>query len=193
MQREGIEGLHQTMQVKDLVRLSLRDPEYIAVHAEAAAPTPLKLQQVRAFLQKKELGSSANGNLSLSSIFKIGRATGKRKDPFEYGAATTEMLLKDAVVKDFLDDQGDPAITGQTEENPHTLRSATTMNMGVSSGSQVVPEPSRAMLHGPRSPDMEGMALIPSMSIPFMPSMFCAPSRIDHSASVKGLADLYVG
>ena len=36
----------QTRSVKDLARLSLRDPEYIAVHAEAAAPTPVKLQQV---------------------------------------------------------------------------------------------------------------------------------------------------
>jgi hypothetical protein len=32
--------------VKDLARLSLRDPEYLAVHAEAAQPTPLRLQQV---------------------------------------------------------------------------------------------------------------------------------------------------
>lgn len=34
------------MQVKDLARLSLRDPEYVAVHADASAPTPLKLKQV---------------------------------------------------------------------------------------------------------------------------------------------------
>ena len=34
------------MQVKDLARLSLRDPEYVAVHADAEAPTPLKLRQV---------------------------------------------------------------------------------------------------------------------------------------------------
>lgn len=46
-----IEGMKKnfrgSVQVKDLVRLSLKDPEYIAVHAEASAPTPLKLQQVR--------------------------------------------------------------------------------------------------------------------------------------------------
>ncbi|GFR52266.1 hypothetical protein Agub_g14801, partial [Astrephomene gubernaculifera] len=35
----------QTKSVRDLARLSLRDPEYLAVHAEATAPTPLKLQQ----------------------------------------------------------------------------------------------------------------------------------------------------
>ena len=37
----------QTKSVRDLARLSLTDPEYLAVHAEAATPTPLKLQQVR--------------------------------------------------------------------------------------------------------------------------------------------------
>lgn len=36
----------QTKNVRDLARLSLRDPTYISVHAEAVAPTPLKLQQV---------------------------------------------------------------------------------------------------------------------------------------------------
>ena len=41
----------QTRSVADLARLSLRDPEFIAVHAEAAAPTPVKLQQARAGLQ----------------------------------------------------------------------------------------------------------------------------------------------
>ncbi len=37
----------QTKSVKDLARLSLEAPEYIAVHAEAAMPTPVKLQQVQ--------------------------------------------------------------------------------------------------------------------------------------------------
>lgn len=32
-------------QVRDLARLSLRQPEYLAVHADAGAPTPAKLQQ----------------------------------------------------------------------------------------------------------------------------------------------------
>eukprot|EP00198_Chlamydomonas_reinhardtii_P008192 XP_001697529.1 predicted protein [Chlamydomonas reinhardtii] len=38
-------GATQTKSVRDLARLSLTDPEYLAVHAEAATPTPLKLQQ----------------------------------------------------------------------------------------------------------------------------------------------------
>ncbi|KAF1840841.1 uncharacterized protein K460DRAFT_321388 [Cucurbitaria berberidis CBS 394.84] len=63
-----------------------------------------RLQQVKAFLQQKEQGlSSSYGNLSLSSIFKLGHAG--RRDPLDYGSAATEMLLKDAVVRDFLDER----------------------------------------------------------------------------------------
>lgn len=62
-----------------------------------------RLQQVRMFLQQKELGSSSMGTLSLSTIFKFGYA--KRQDPLDFGSAATEMLLKDAVVRDFLDEQ----------------------------------------------------------------------------------------
>ena len=36
----------QTKSVKDLARLSMRDPEYLAVHAESAHATPPKLQQM---------------------------------------------------------------------------------------------------------------------------------------------------
>jgi voltage-dependent calcium channel len=92
-----------------------------------------RMQQVKAFLQRKELGTSANGNLSLSSILKLGQATGRRRDPFDYGQATTEMLLKDAVVKDFLDDQGDVG-TSAPDDQPKTLRTAPTVNMAVSGG-----------------------------------------------------------
>jgi len=44
----------QTRSVKDLARLSLRDPEYIAVHAEAVTPTPLKLRQAVAYCEAHE-------------------------------------------------------------------------------------------------------------------------------------------
>ncbi len=67
-----------------------------------------RLQQVKAFLQRKELGGSSHGNISLSAIFKFGRMSGRRKDPLDYGPATTEMLLNDTVVRDFLDDQMEP-------------------------------------------------------------------------------------
>ena len=35
----------QTRSVKDLARLSLKDPEYLAVHAESTVATPARLQQ----------------------------------------------------------------------------------------------------------------------------------------------------
>ncbi|KAK5159113.1 hypothetical protein LTR04_005122 [Oleoguttula sp. CCFEE 6159] len=64
-----------------------------------------RLQQVKAFLQRKEFGGSSQGNLSLSAIFKFGQA--RRQDPLDFGSAATEMLLKEAVVRDFLDEQGE--------------------------------------------------------------------------------------
>lgn len=65
-----------------------------------------RLEQVRAFLQRKELGNSSS-NLSLSTIFSFGKSK-KKKDPFDYGPATMEMLLKETVVREFLDEAMDP-------------------------------------------------------------------------------------
>lgn len=62
-----------------------------------------RLEQVKAFLQRKELGSTAGSNVALSEIFSFGKYRQKR-DPLDYGPATMEMLLKDAVVREFLDD-----------------------------------------------------------------------------------------
>ena len=42
-------------------------------------------------------------NLALSTILKLGRDR-RQRDPLDYGPATMEMLLKDAVVRDFLDE-----------------------------------------------------------------------------------------
>ncbi|KAF4510443.1 hypothetical protein G6O67_002330 [Ophiocordyceps sinensis] len=61
-----------------------------------------RLEQVKAFLQRKELGH-ASSNIALSTIFSFGRSR-RRKDPLDYGPAMMEMLLKDAVVRDFLND-----------------------------------------------------------------------------------------
>jgi len=69
-----------------------------------------RMHQVKAFLNRKELGSSSS-NLSLSAIFRFGRSR-TTKDPLDYGPATMEMLLKDAVVKDFLDDEIGPQQPG---------------------------------------------------------------------------------
>lgn len=67
-----------------------------------------RLYQVKAFLQQKELGGSSHGNLSLSTIFRLGRDKGRNRDPLDYGPATMEMLLQEAVFRDFLDDQMEP-------------------------------------------------------------------------------------
>jgi voltage-dependent calcium channel len=74
-----------------------------------------RLQQVKAFLQQKELSGSSHGNLSLSSIFRIGRDSMRRRDPLDYGPATMEMLLKEAVVKEFLEEQDETPIRRPTE------------------------------------------------------------------------------
>ena len=89
-----------------------------------------RLQQVRAFLEQKDGGASAHGNLSLSTIFKFGLVSGRRRDPLAFGAGTAELLLKDAVVKDFLDqeDEQPPSPsnpTADSDERP-ILRSAPT-------------------------------------------------------------------
>ncbi|EEQ28724.1 calcium channel subunit Cch1 [Microsporum canis CBS 113480] len=63
-----------------------------------------RLYQVRAFLQQKQLSESSHGNLALSSIFKLGRDRGRYRDPLDHGPAALEMLLKEAVVQDFLDE-----------------------------------------------------------------------------------------
>ncbi|KAL6791155.1 calcium permeable channel [Trichoderma sp. SZMC 28013] len=62
-----------------------------------------RLEQVKAFLQRKELGRTAN-NLTLSTIFSWGKSR-RRKDPLDYGPGMMEMLLKDTVVQEFLDDE----------------------------------------------------------------------------------------
>lgn len=75
-----------------------------------------RMHQVKSFLNRKELGGSSN-NLSLSAIFRFGRSKAT-KDPLDYGPATMEMLLKDAVVKDFLDDETDETQQAVAETPP---------------------------------------------------------------------------
>lgn len=75
-----------------------------------------RLQQVKAFLQQKELGGSSRGNLSLSTIFKLGRDTSRHRDPLDFGPATMEMLLMEAVLRDFLDEHMEPVEVYQDDE-----------------------------------------------------------------------------
>ncbi|KAF7868666.1 hypothetical protein EAF04_005196 [Stromatinia cepivora] len=85
-----------------------------------------RMQQVKAFLTRKEVDASSS-NLALSSILRFGRSKAK-KDPLDYGPATMEMLLKDAVVKDFLDDE---IVPGQHE---HAAENAAAEAAGVKPG-----------------------------------------------------------
>lgn len=88
-----------------------------------------RLQQVKAFLQQKEQGlNAANTNLSLSSIFKLGQAS--RRDPLDYGSAAAEMLLKDAVVRDFLDEGGENASPHEEEPRPGIRPAMTIVGSG---------------------------------------------------------------
>ncbi|KAI0913170.1 Ion transport protein-domain-containing protein [Ustulina deusta] len=95
-----------------------------------------RLEQVKAFLQRKELGSTAGSNVALSEIFSF-RKQRQRRNPLDYGPATMEMLLKDAVVREFLDDSPDtphhqpsdsetpPHGTIGTEKRPRFLHAIT--------------------------------------------------------------------
>lgn len=65
-----------------------------------------RLQQVRAFLEQRHVGGAAHqGNLALSKILKLGRDSTRYKDPLDHGPAALEMLLKGAVVREFLDEE----------------------------------------------------------------------------------------
>jgi hypothetical protein len=83
-----------------------------------------RLHQVRAFLEQKQVTSASQGNLSLSKILKIGRRTSRFKDPLDHGPAALDMLLKDAVVREFLDEEM-PSENQRREDGP-LERSATT-------------------------------------------------------------------
>ncbi|KAK3383891.1 Ion transport protein-domain-containing protein [Lasiosphaeria ovina] len=79
-----------------------------------------RLEQVKAFLQRKELASSSS-NLALSKVFAFGRSK-KHNEALDYGPAMMEMLLKEAVVREFLDDSIDPLQETPTEsESPQQL------------------------------------------------------------------------
>ena len=62
-----------------------------------------RLQQIKAFLQQRELTGSTQGTLSLATILKFGRDQNRYRDPLDYGGVTMEML-KDTVLRDFLDE-----------------------------------------------------------------------------------------
>ncbi|KJZ71205.1 hypothetical protein HIM_09411 [Hirsutella minnesotensis 3608] len=84
-----------------------------------------RLEQVKAFLQRKELGQTSS-YLALSTIFSFGRSR-RKKDPLDYGPAMMEMLLKDAVVRDFLNDDPSESLPDPGGPGIAPQRSATTL------------------------------------------------------------------
>ncbi|KAF0318752.1 ion transporter [Colletotrichum asianum] len=91
-----------------------------------------RLEQVKAFLQRKELGKSSS-NLTLSNIFTFGKVK-RKKDPLDYGPAMMEMLLKDAVVHEFLDDSVEGQHDSHVEEQQSPTRAQTVAVGDVKSG-----------------------------------------------------------
>ncbi|KAJ5180626.1 hypothetical protein N7492_003836 [Penicillium capsulatum] len=81
-----------------------------------------RLQQVRAFLEQKHVGNAQQGNLALSKILRLGRDSDRYKDPLDHGPAALEMLLKDAVVREFLDEEEE-----EEREHPNAQRQQTAM------------------------------------------------------------------
>ena len=90
-----------------------------------------RLQQVKAFLQQKELGGSSKGNLSLSTIFRLGRDTSRHRDPLDFGPATMEMLLQEAVFRDFLDEHIEPVEELHDDDDPITDRAMGNVKPGM--------------------------------------------------------------
>lgn len=84
-----------------------------------------RLEQVKAFLQRKELGRTSN-NLTLSTIFSFGKSR-RRKDPLDYGPGMMEMLLKDTVVQEFLDDEVADPLRLNPEHRNRPQRSTTNL------------------------------------------------------------------
>ncbi|KAJ5950888.1 uncharacterized protein N7479_009301 [Penicillium vulpinum] len=83
-----------------------------------------RMHQVRAFLEQKQVHGAPQGNLALSKILRMGRDSARYKDPLDHGPAALEMLLKDAVVQEFLDDEESRQ---QERERPKGPRRVSTM------------------------------------------------------------------
>ncbi|KAL2020188.1 hypothetical protein VTK56DRAFT_8712 [Thermocarpiscus australiensis] len=75
-----------------------------------------RVEQVKAFLQRKELGASSN--LALSKVFGFGRSR-HRGDPLDQSTGMIDALFREGFVREFLDETLDPL-----QENPSDRQSA---------------------------------------------------------------------
>lgn len=82
-----------------------------------------RLHQVRAFLEQKQINGASQGNLSLSKIFQLGRGSSRYRDPLDHGPAAVDMLMKDAVVREFLEEE--ISSENDNRDQPSLERSAT--------------------------------------------------------------------
>jgi hypothetical protein len=94
-----------------------------------------RMHQVRAFLEQKQLDGTHQGNLALSKILRVGRDSARYKDPLDYGPAALEMLLKDAVVHEFLDEEQN---SQEERDRPKEQRRVSAMPEG---GAQEIIQP----------------------------------------------------
>jgi hypothetical protein len=73
-----------------------------------------RLEQVKAFLQRRELGGSSN--LALSKVFGFGKSR-HRADPLDQSTGVIDMLFKEGFVREFLDDALDPLQEHPTDDH----------------------------------------------------------------------------
>jgi hypothetical protein len=66
-----------------------------------------RLRQIRAYVQQKELGTGSSSHITLSKVLNFGR-TNQRKDPTYGDSAMLETLLKETVMRKFLNESIDP-------------------------------------------------------------------------------------
>ena len=90
-----------------------------------------RLQQVKQFLEQRELSAASTGTLSLAAILRVGRQSLRARDALDYGPASLEMLLKDAVVKEFLDDEDDLPMSRKPTEMPVPNAPVVSVNPGI--------------------------------------------------------------
>ncbi|BDD54689.1 hypothetical protein MAP00_000287 [Monascus purpureus] len=77
-----------------------------------------RLHQVRSFLEQKHAGGPSQANMSLAAMLKWGRDPSRFRDPLDHGPAALELLLKDAVVREFLDERETPLSARRRESMP---------------------------------------------------------------------------
>ncbi|CAG8426892.1 unnamed protein product [Penicillium salamii] len=85
-----------------------------------------RMHQVRTFLEQKQVHGAPQGNLALSKILRLGRDSARYKDPLDSGPAAMALLLKDAVVTEFLDEEASQA----ERDRPKGPRRVSTMMEG---------------------------------------------------------------